>query len=704
MKAKIATLMISALMLISLISVFQAGTASASPEKLLEMKGSSLSVTSESGMWPEETVLDDVAFNAQSGLVTIEGTIFDLYVASGVWPDTAYLEIGVRPEATKEETNAGVYMIALASSAPGILVFHMQDYGGHRPGGYGAGSICVYVDAEKAQRIDYRIILVPYKDGPGGVAYFEIWDADGTYYDGGLEPAEYGYSTKAMADANTLDEDFSTAHLFYSIMADATGESGITYSATVGDITVNIEVWVDDDAETTWYDDPAHFATIQEGIDAVAEGGTVIVHPGTYNENITIYDKSLTLESTDGALSTTIDATGIAEYGIRIVAPYPSTTSDVTVRGFTILAPGTWPHYGIYADRVNGLRIENNIIKSCRGIWYIGPKEGSIIRNNIIEANDVGIAIDFGHGDNITIEGNTIAAGDSPDPNLRAIHLEDVDNSIIDNNNMVGTGTEVSGAGIGGSHNDNLTISNNIIKEYKRGISLWISTHIEISGNEITNNWDHGMKLKGQHIRITGNDIENNAQDGVSIHEYEIPTTDVVVNFNNIVGNGVYGVNNTVATIEVDATHNWWGTTDIVFIINSVEGKVYAEPWLNAPYPYGVPVSFIGPKGDKGDPGEDGEDGLPGEDGALGLTGPQGSTGAKGDTGDVGPQGPTGSQGPQGETGATGPKGSAGEDTQAGIPWVAVVVAIIALLVAAYALSRRQTKKPTKTAKKIQEE
>ncbi len=94
-------------------------------------------------------------------------------------------------------------------------------------------------------------------------------------------------------------------------------------------------------------------------------------------------------------------------------------------------------------------------------------------------------------------------------------------------------------------------------------------------------------------------------------------------------------------------------------------------------------------KGDKGAPGDDGEDG---EDGALGITGPQGAqgpTGAKGDTGDVGSQGSTGSQGPQGETGAMGPKGSAGEDTQAGIAWMSMVAAIIALLVAAYAVARR---------------
>jgi len=45
------------------------------------------------------------------------------------------------------------------------------------------------------------------------------------------------------------------------------------------------EVWVDDDGPDNGYD---HFDTIQEGIDAVADGGTVHVAAGTYNGSVTI--------------------------------------------------------------------------------------------------------------------------------------------------------------------------------------------------------------------------------------------------------------------------------------------------------------------------------------------------------------------------------------------------------------------------------
>ena len=111
------------------------------------------------------------------------------------------------------------------------------------------------------------------------------------------------------------------------------------------------------------------------------------------------------------------------------------------------------------------------------------------------------------------------------------------------------------------------------------------------------------------------------------------------------------------------------------------------------------PTGATGATGDTGPEGPTGEKGDKGDTGDTGSTGPQGPTGEKGDTGNIGPQGPTG---PQGETGATGPKGSPGEDTQAGVAWASMIAAIIALLVAAYAVT--QPKKPKKTAKKTQED
>ncbi|GAI54453.1 unnamed protein product, partial [marine sediment metagenome] len=85
---------------------------------------------------------------------------------------------------------------------------------------------------------------------------------------------------------------------------------------------------------------------------------------------------------------------------------------------------------------------------------------------------------------------------------------------------------------------------------------------------------------------ITNCTIENNGTAGISL-------TDSLGNeahHNNIVGNTI-GINN-ASTFTVDATLNWWGTTNIVFINNSIAGEVYAEPWLDAPYLGGESVDY----------------------------------------------------------------------------------------------------------------
>ncbi|HUW32518.1 MAG TPA: hypothetical protein VM223_12980, partial [Planctomycetota bacterium] len=70
-----------------------------------------------------------------------------------------------------------------------------------------------------------------------------------------------------------------------------------------------LTVSVDDDGPDNGVD---QFDTIQEGIDAVADGGTVNVEPGTYYESVYI-TKSLTLQSTSGALATILDGNSATE-------------------------------------------------------------------------------------------------------------------------------------------------------------------------------------------------------------------------------------------------------------------------------------------------------------------------------------------------------------------------------------------------------
>lgn len=188
---------------------------------------------------------------------------------------------------------------------------------------------------------------------------------------------------------------------------------------------------------------PEDQPTIQAGIDAVPDGGIVLVAPGTYTENLTIADKSVILASqfhTTGderfINSTVIDGNGVTTIFVtRTAGPHTK------IIGFTIqngddgiraranlqilnnhfrdnkdgvdYANGGGLNSGnIYENNIDdGIDldgateaiIENNIIRNNRndGIEislpeYLGPTLNIVIRNNIISGNRDGIKlVDF---------------------------------------------------------------------------------------------------------------------------------------------------------------------------------------------------------------------------------------------------------------------------------------------------------------------
>ena len=100
-----------------------------------------------------------------------------------------------------------------------------------------------------------------------------------------------------------------------------------------------IEVWVDDDAPTEWYVDPTHFATIQEGVAAVADYCTVYVLAGTYNVHIinqyAPYNKSFNLIGAGSDVVTWTAPSG--QYPLQL-----DQQSDVSyeISGFKFLGDG----------------------------------------------------------------------------------------------------------------------------------------------------------------------------------------------------------------------------------------------------------------------------------------------------------------------------------------------------------------------------
>ena len=133
-------------------------------------------------------------------------------------------------------------------------------------------------------------------------------------------------------------------------------------------------VYVDGDynnSTTGWQYD--HFNKIQDGIDAVAENGTVYVYNGTYCENV-IVNKSVNIIG-ENKNTTIIDGGGTGNV-IEI------TVDNTTIQGFTIRNSGSWPNAGVKIYSSNNSIYNCNISNNNNGILLWDS-----INNNIYDCN-----------------------------------------------------------------------------------------------------------------------------------------------------------------------------------------------------------------------------------------------------------------------------------------------------------------------------
>lgn len=169
---------------------------------------------------------------------------------------------------------------------------------------------------------------------------------------------------------------------------------------------------------------PADQPTIQAGINATQNGDIVLVAPGTYFEKLDFNGKAITVTSSDGAQSTTIDGSHIAGFMINFAH---GETRNSILSGFSIThsCSDFWPVW--------------DPMVYCGAIYaYSSPS----IRNNIIQ-NNYGYGIKVGglNGGGPLIQNNTISYTMTQyDPRYdfgcdysdgRGISIEQIDNSSL---------------------------------------------------------------------------------------------------------------------------------------------------------------------------------------------------------------------------------------------------------------------------------
>jgi hypothetical protein len=221
--------------------------------------------------------------------------------------------------------------------------------------------------------------------------------------------------------------------LFVSLLVISLGFSTESSSSTYYVSTSGDDTNTDGSADNPW-------KTIQHAVDQSSAGDTIKVAAGTYNENVVINKDLLTIESTDGASSTIIDAStaGTTLGGVIF------DSNGVVFRGFTIkdFSDDTNENKII---RINGNDnlIEKNVILGNLGQEVSDQTEYGILFQSsafgdLVDSNEV---YNIGHmGINVAPDGgtydNTIGNNYIHDIGIYAIGVDRSPNNLITGNDV----------------------------------------------------------------------------------------------------------------------------------------------------------------------------------------------------------------------------------------------------------------------------
>ena len=201
-----------------------------------------------------------------------------------------------------------------------------------------------------------------------------------------------------------------------------------------------------------------YFSTIQDAVNAANDGDTIIVCPGTYNENVYV-DKSVEIRSySQNPEDTVVKGLNFDDYVFYVTA------DDVKISGFTVAEA----FFGIFL-RSNNSRIENinfsNIIQEGIRLYYSS--------NNIIANNTINSIIYFG------------------------IYLKCSSNNTITDNTISNNGC---GIYLYYSSCNNTIANNNISSNNYRGICLDNSNYNIIYLNNFINNTIQAISFNSENI------------------------------------------------------------------------------------------------------------------------------------------------------------------------------------------------------------
>ena len=238
-----------------------------------------------------------------------------------------------------------------------------------------------------------------------------------------------------------------------------------------------------------------------------------------------------------------------------------------------------------------GCIIENTILKSITiMIFNASPK---------IANNDLDNGFFISGGSPIITNNNIVLAtsginirGGSPEISNNVITGNGVSNGIYGSGNVIISKNTISKFSTGIKiYSGNYQVTDNSITDCINGIEVATGATVTIQRNLINNNNQYG--ISGGSPYVDSNTITNSR---IGIHN---PTAGVIISNNNILGHSEDSI--TAAQVDFEATNNWWGTTNLAAVnqtiydkkIDPTLGKVAFVPILSGPSPSAPTIPAI---------------------------------------------------------------------------------------------------------------
>ena len=249
--------------------------------------------------------------------------------------------------------------------------------------------------------------------------------------------------------------------------------------------------------------------TIAGAIAAAAQGDTIIVNKGLYQESRLRLDKSLKLIGKNLPI---IDGQGDGEI-ITITAP------DVEISGFEIRNSGVSSLEdcaGIKVSETSNVTISNNHLRDCHfGIYLSKANNCRVIDNDVRGKSggeqESGNGIHLWSCNSITVTGNHVC--DHRD----GIYLEFATQSVIERNAV----EDNLRYGLHYMFSHDSTYRHNRFERNGAGVAVMYSRNVEMTSNLFAHNWgsaSYGLLLKDMSGgRITDNHFDHNTA-GIAMH------------------------------------------------------------------------------------------------------------------------------------------------------------------------------------------